>query len=773
MKPSPSPLRAAAGSACVLILLLATCERPNPTAPEHRGPAASPVNADVTSGPAVLVGAGDIVRCDATNDEATASILDTIAGTVFTLGDNVLTGTDSEYNNCYGASWGRHKDRTLPTPGEMDYTTAGAPGYYKYFGAAAGDPTKGYYSYEAGDWHVIVLNTEVAVKAGSPQEQWLRADLAAHPNVCTLAYFHRPLFYSGGTTGTHPEIKPLWDALYAAGVELVLNGHQRHYERFAPQKPDGTADPTFGIREIIAATGGQAHGSFGTTAPNSEVRDRTSYGVLKVTLSSGSYAWQFIPIKGATFTDAGSGTCHGAPGSSTNNNPPTAAPGGPYTGVEGTAISFNGSGSSDPDGDTPLSYLWSFGDGSTGTGATPTHAYADNGTFTVSLTVTDSRGAASTAVTTSATVTNVKPTVNAGADAAAGVGTAFTLSVSFTDPGSSDAPWAYSIDWGDGSAATTGNTSSRTTPISASHTYTAAGTFTVPVTVTDKDGGAGVDTTVITVSSAPPPPPPPPPGTPVLVGAGDIAKCSSHPHSEETAQILDTIPGTVYTIGDNAYPDGSAAQFANCYDPTWGRHKSRTRPTAGNIDYNTTNATPYYNYFGSAAGDPSKGYYSYDVGTWHIIVLNDNIEYKAGSAQEQWLRADLAAHPALCTLAMWHRPRYYSSGSTGDRTSLNAFWNPLYAAGAEIVLNGHVHQYERYAPQDPNGNATPNGIREFIVGTGGEGLGTPGTPHKNVEVLDAKNFGVLKITLEDGAYSWQFISTAGGTNHDSGRQSCH
>jgi hypothetical protein len=257
----------------------------------------------------------------------------------------------------------------------------------------------------------------------------------------------------------------------------------------------------------------------------------------------------------------------------------------------------------------------------------------------------------------------------------------------------------------------------------------------------------------------------------VFVGAGDIAKCGSS-GAENTARILDTIPGTVFTLGDNAYPDGSAAEFSQCYDPTWGRHKARTHPTVGNIDYKTAGAVPYYNYFGAAAGDPSKGYYSYDVGTWHVIVLNDNIPYDPGTPQEQWLRADLAAHPALCTIAMWHRPRFYSP--SGNRTSMKAMWTPLYQAHAEIILDGHVHQYERYARLDDNGNPDPvNGIREFIVGTGGEGLGPSGPARQYNEYLDYTTFGVLKITLGQNSYSWQFISVGSGKNHDSGTESCH
>ncbi|PYP76241.1 MAG: alkaline phosphatase, partial [Gemmatimonadetes bacterium] len=264
----------------------------------------------------VLVGAGDIATCSSSGDEATATLLDNIVGTVITLGDNVYdSGTATEYANCYGPSWGRHRARTRPTPGNHEYNTLNATGYYGYFGAAAGDPSKGYYSYDAGAWHIIVLNsnsscTTISCAAGSAQDTWLRADLAAHSNVCTLAYWHHPRFNSGASHGNNTAVANFWDALYQYGADVILNGHEHVYERFAPQTPGAIADPTNGIRQFTVGTGGASHYSFGTIQPNSEARNGNTYGVLKLTLHATSYDWQFVPVAGATFTDSGTGNCH-------------------------------------------------------------------------------------------------------------------------------------------------------------------------------------------------------------------------------------------------------------------------------------------------------------------------------------------------------------------------------------------------------------------------------------------------------------------------------
>ena len=266
----------------------------------------------------VLVGAGDIAQCaDLSGAEATAKLLDGIPGIVFTLGDHAYPdGRPEEFANCYDRTWGRHKARTHPTPGNHDYHTPGAAGYYAYWGPAAGDPRQGYYSYEAGAWHVVVINSNCdaigGCAAGSTQEQWLRADLAAHPAPCTLAYWHHPMISSGvkPSHALHPEMKPIWRALYDAGAELVINGHEHNYERFAPQDPEGRPDAARGIREIVVGVGGKDFDALVKPQPNSEVRNDSAFGVLKLTLHPKSYDWEFVPVSGATFRDAGSGVCH-------------------------------------------------------------------------------------------------------------------------------------------------------------------------------------------------------------------------------------------------------------------------------------------------------------------------------------------------------------------------------------------------------------------------------------------------------------------------------
>ena len=282
-----------------------------------------------------------------------------------------------------------------------------------------------------------------------------------------------------------------------------------------------------------------------------------------------------------------------------------------------------------------------------------------------------------------------------------------------------------------------------------------------PVTITaTSEGQSG--TSAITVT--------PPSASVVLVGAGDIADCDAQP----TAALLDNIPGTVFTAGDNAYPDGTASDYASCYDPSWGRHKARTRPAPGNHDYNTSGATGYYDYFGPLAGPAGRGYYSYDLGAWHIVSLNSNVSMSAGSAQETWLRADLAASSKSCTIAYWHHPRFSSGSNHGSSTQSAGVWQALYDAGAEIVISGHDHEYERFAPQTPSAGADQaRGIREFIVGTGGAGLYSFATPLPNSEVRDNTSFGVLKLTLSAGSYTWEFIPIAGDSFTDSGSGTCH
>ena len=257
----------------------------------------------------VLVGAGDIASCSSTGDEATANLIDSISGTVFTAGDNVYeSGTATEFTNCYNPTWGRFKLRTRPAPGNHEYNTTGASGYYGYFGSAAGDPSKGYYSYDLGDWHIVVLNSQISTSTGSTQETWLRQDLANNPSICTLAYWHYPLFSSSSTHGSISSVKPLYQALYDYHADVVINGNDHTYERFAPQSPIGVADPN-GIVEFVAGMGGRSHYGFGTILPNSVARNGDTYGVLKFTLHAESFDWQFVPVAGKTYTDSGTALC--------------------------------------------------------------------------------------------------------------------------------------------------------------------------------------------------------------------------------------------------------------------------------------------------------------------------------------------------------------------------------------------------------------------------------------------------------------------------------
>jgi hypothetical protein len=262
----------------------------------------------------------------------------------------------------------------------------------------------------------------------------------------------------------------------------------------------------------------------------------------------------------------------------------------------------------------------------------------------------------------------------------------------------------------------------------------------------------------------------------VLVGAGDIAVCG-RTQQEATAKLIDGIQGTVIPLGDNAYEQGSYDQFMQCYDPSWGRFKDRTRPAPGNHEYNRgpLNGAPgYYRYFGAAAGDSSKGYYSYTAGAWHVIVMNSNLPADAGSAQEKWLRADLAGHRTACTLAYWHHPRF-SSGGVGNSEFMQGIWQALYDYGAEIVLSGHDHHYERFAPQDAAGaRDDAHGIRQFVVGTGGGQLySLPGGGITNSQVRNDKTWGVLKLTLRLKSYDWEFVPISGSSFHDSGSGTCH
>ena len=336
-----------------------------PTNPEASGPsdavlAANTLGARLKSlwvqptppGPPVLVGAGDIAHCDARyQDEATAALLDQVEGTVFTAGDNAYPwGAPSpDFRPCYEESWGRHKQRTRPSAGNHEYITPGALGYFSYFGPIS-NPPLGYYSYNLGSWHVVVLNstpqvymcyppeaheaeeevtwlpewgaspqldelpdsptTGRACAGDAAQQAWLVADLLAHRRYqCTLVYFHHPRF-SSGEHGNHYQMQRIWDILYHFRADVVVSAHDHLYERFAPQDPEGRLDPRRGIRQFTVGTGGAPLYPFDEIQPNSEARNNTTHGVIKLTLANRRYDWAFVPVAGGTFTDAGSGPCH-------------------------------------------------------------------------------------------------------------------------------------------------------------------------------------------------------------------------------------------------------------------------------------------------------------------------------------------------------------------------------------------------------------------------------------------------------------------------------
>jgi acid phosphatase type 7 len=266
-----------------------------------------------------------------------------------------------------------------------------------------------------------------------------------------------------------------------------------------------------------------------------------------------------------------------------------------------------------------------------------------------------------------------------------------------------------------------------------------------------------------------PTPIPPVASSAVILAAGDIGECGFGAH--ETGAMLDRLGGTILALGDLAYMQGTAANFRDCYDSAWGRHLDRTRPTPGNHEYETAGASAYFDYFGDLAGPRGQGYYAFSAGPWRIIALNSEVPGGPGSAQGLWLRTELETNRTACTLAYFHRPLFTSgpNGTPPDSTPRD-LWRTLAEFGADVVLNGHEHMYERFAPQDIDGRPSPGGIREFIAGTGGAHLYTPGAAKPNSESR-AKVYGILTMTLTTNAYQWDFVSNT--AFHDAGSGTCH
>ena len=434
----------------------------------------------------VVAGAGDIcdstgTKCQGTSDK----IVEINPTAVFTAGDNAYSnGTLTEYNARYEPTWGRFKALTSPTPGNHDYNTTGASGYFDYFNGAgnqtgpAGDRSKGYYSYDVGDWHFVALNTMSGGTVSTTQIDWLKSDLAATTKPCIGAYFHHPLLSVGNYTG-YSQVKPFYDALYAAHADLVLVGHDHNYQRY--RKMDGSkvarAD---GLRQILVGTGGRGFYSISGSSSLLEASNDNTHGVLKLTLTATGYTADFVPSDG-TFTDTVTGTCNAKGGA--GNVAPVANFS--FTSTDLTA-SFTDA-STDSDG-TIASRAWNFGDGVSSTTTHPSHMYSAAGTYNVTLTVTDNAGAShstSKAVTVTAPSGNVPPT------ASFNVATS-RLVATFTDASGDSDGTIVSRQWTFGDGAT----STATHPV---HAYARQGTYRVTLRVTDNGGATATSSRSVTV----------------------------------------------------------------------------------------------------------------------------------------------------------------------------------------------------------------------------------------------------------------------------------
>ena len=296
--------------------------------------------------------------------------------------------------------------------------------------------------------------------------------------------------------------------------------------------------------------------------------------------------------------------------------------------------------------------------------------------------------------------------------------------------------------------------------------------FLVPALLVVACSGSKTNPVTPTPNPTPTPTPTPiplPSQTVYLAGAGDIADCAHDggTHAEATAKVLDRMTdATVFTAGDNAYFNGTAVEFNNCYGPRWGRFKNRTYPSPGNHEYQVS-PTPYFDYFGDRGGPRGAGFYSYTLGNWHVVSLNSNVPIGPGSEQLVWLDADLRGSTTKCTLAYWHHPLFTSGPSAGGGAAVRELWKVLYDRGVDVVINGHDHMYERFNPQDPNGRSdAPAGIREYVVGTGGAPLYDFGPTIPN-SAFKTKAYGVIRFTLRDVGWDSVFVEAVTEAQIDS------
>ena len=463
----------------------------------------------------IFVGAGDIVPdctvgASIANAQATAALLNAIPGTIFTLGDNAYqNGTAQQFSQCYDAAWGGAlKARTRPATGNHDYNTANATPYFDYFNGAgnftgpAGDRDKGYYSYNLGNWHIVVLNSECGspglwdvngCAVGSPQEQWLRSDLASSPTNNIIATWHKPRFSSSATDSSIAFMQPLWQALYEHGADIVLGGHWHNYERLAPTNANGTRDDVYGVRQFIVGTGGVPMSGFGATRATSEVRNNTTHGVLKLTLHANSYDWEFVPVTGGSFSDSGSAAVHGTPPAPTVTSVTPAV--GAFSG--GTVVTIAGTnfGTLTP---TTVRFGTNAATAVTCSSATLCTATSPAGTGTVDVTVTVGQQTSPVTAATRFTY-NQRPTVDAGGDQTITLPANASLSGTVTDDGVPNPPGAVSVTWSLVSGpGTVGFTNANASATAA--TFSVAGVYVLRLTASD---GMLTDSDDLTVSVIP------------------------------------------------------------------------------------------------------------------------------------------------------------------------------------------------------------------------------------------------------------------------------